>query len=70
MNVRRDGVDIVMDQIDYADSLEEIEIDGKEENKRANTKEEYKKFRGVTGKLNWLAEMTRTDLCCDCLDLS
>ena len=70
VNVRQEGGDIVIDQIDYAESMNEIEIDPKDENKRPLTKDEYKKFRGVTGKLNWLAEMTRPDLSYDCLDLS
>ena len=70
VNVRQEGNEIVIDQLDYAESLVEIEVNPKDENKRPLTKEEYKKFRGVTGKLNWLSEMTRPDLSYDCLDLS
>ena len=70
VNVRKESDGIVIDQKDYFESLEEIEIDPKDDNKRSLNKEEYKKFRGVTGKLNWLSEMTRPDLSYDCLNLS
>ena len=70
MNVRKIGNEIVLDQNDYAESIEEIDVDAKDDNKRPLTREEYKLFRGVTGKLNWLAEMTRPDLSYDCLNLS
>ena len=70
VNVRKTGDEIVLDQNDYVESLQEIDVDPKDDNKRALTKEEYKKFRGATGKLNWLAEMTRPDLSYDCLNLS
>ena len=70
VNVRKESNAIVIDQKDYVESLEEIEIDPKDDNKRSLNKEEYKKFRGVTGKLNWLSEMTRPDLSYDCLNLS
>ena len=70
VNVRQEGKEIIIDQLDYAESLEEIDINPKDDNKRPLTKDEYKKFRGITGKLNWLAEMTRPDLSYDCLDLS
>ena len=32
--------------------------------------EEFKSFRGASGKLQWLAEMTRPDLSYDCLEMS
>ena len=70
VNVRKIGNEIVLDQNDYAESLKEIKVDPKDDNKRALTREEYKEFRGATGKLNWLAEMTRPDLAYDCLNLS
>ena len=70
VNVRNNGGEIIIDQHDYAESLEEIVIDPKADNKQPLSKDEYKQFRGATGKLNWLAEMTRPDLSYDCLNLS
>ena len=34
------------------------------------SKEKFKLFRGASGKLQWLAEMTRPDLAYDCLEMS
>ena len=70
VNVRKVGNEILLDQSDYAETLEELKVDPTDDNKRPLTREEYKQFRGATGKLNWLAEMTRPDLSYDCLNLS
>ena len=70
VNVWQEGKEKIIDQLDYAESIAEIEINPKDENKRELTKYGYKNLRGVTGKINWLAEMTRPDLSYDCLDLS
>ena len=42
VNVWQEGKEKVIDQLDYAESIAEIEINPKDENKRELTKEEYK----------------------------
>lgn len=61
---------IVIDQDQYCNSLEEMKIVDNKEKERELTKEEYMKFRGITGKLNWLQECTRPDLSFDSLTMS
>ena len=61
---------IVLSQEAYRDSLEEIEVDSEEDGNRNLTKNEYKRFRGATGKISWLADITRPNLAFECIDLS
>ena len=62
--------DIVLDQESYKDALEEISIGKNEDPERNLTKDEFKSFRGASGKLTWLSEMTRPDIAYDCLEMS
>ena len=65
---REDG--IVVKQNDYRDSLEEVEIDNNDDPNRELNLKEYKQFRGIVGKLQWLSEGTRPDLAYDTLSMS
>ena len=67
---RKEDGSIEIDQEMYKKSLEAIDIDPTAENSRNLNKEEFKKFRAMTGKLSWLSECTRPDLAYDCLDMS
>ena len=63
-----DGIEV--NQAKFCESLKEIEISDKRNTERELTTEEYKKFRGAIGKLNWLQESTRPDLSFDNLNMS
>ena len=67
---REENGDIVINQEAYKDTLHEIEIGDKESDQRPLTREEFKRYRGAAGQLQWLAEMTRPDLSYDCLEIS
>ena len=68
INITDDG--ILMDQNEYVNSINEIPIDKSEDPERPLTKQEFKLYRGATGKLIWLNEITRPDLSFDSLSLS
>ena len=55
-----DGIEIEMQ--DYVDSLEEVKEIRKAVRDDPLTKAELKVFRKMTGKLSWLANLTRPDL--------
>ena len=61
---------MVVTQNKYCDSLEELKVEDKTNTERELSRSEYKAFRGVTGKLNWLQEQTRPDLAFDSLQMS
>ena len=70
VNVSHDNGEIVIDQDDYKESLEEIHIEASEDNAKPLTKTQFKQFRGMSGKLNWLSEMTRPDISFNVLDMA
>ena len=57
-------------QNEYVNAIKEIEVDSYDDLERPLTKEEFKAYRGVTGKLIWLNEITRPDISFDSLSLS
>ena len=60
---------IIMNQDVYASCIQELEIpEGK--NSDLLNKEQFKQFRGLTGKLIWLSEQTRPDLSFPSLEMS
>ena len=66
---RVENGNIFIGQEIYKTSLELIDVlEGDDE--KSLTKEEFRQFRGASGKLQWMAEMTRPDLSYDCLDMS
>merc|ERR1712055_1227723 len=64
-----DGVEISMK--DYVDSLEDVGEIRKADNRNDPLSAmELKEYRKMTGKVNWLAQSTRPDLCYTGLDMS
>ena len=64
-----DGIEVSMD--DYADSLKDIkEIRKTEDRNELLTKLEMKEYCKITGKIAWLANSTRPDLCFTALQMS
>ena len=61
---------ISISQKDYKESLKEMEIPKDVDPEDEITKEDYKGFRGLVGKLSWLQGQTRPDLAFDSLLLS
>ena len=59
--IRLDDGTIEISQETYKNSLNVVEIDTKEDNDRPLNKEEFKKFRGLTGKVSWLSDKTIED---------
>ena len=70
MDVKQTEEGIEVSQRAYCEALEEMKIPDKKNTERELTKDEYKKFRGAVGKLNWLQEATRPDLSFDNLNMS
>ena len=70
LDLKEKEEEIVMNQNHYCESIDEIEIEDKTNTDRELTREEYKAFRGITGKLSWLQEQTRPDLSFDSLLMS
>ena len=69
VNVISDGIEILMEE--YANSLQNIsEIRKVEEGNESLNKEEMKLYRKITGKLAWLTNSTRTDLCYQAFQMS
>ena len=62
--------DVTISQSSYAESLEKIIVDPNDDLKRPLSRQEFKQYRGLVGKLTWLSEMTRPDLSYDTLDLA
>ena len=60
---------ITMNQDVYASCIQELEIP-KGKNSDLLNKEQFKQFRGLTGKLIWLSEQTRPDLSFPSLEMS
>ena len=60
---------IIVEMEDYADSLTEVEIRNVKKTEMLD-KNEMKQLRKITGKVNWLAENCRPDLCYSGLKLS
>ena len=46
------------------------EIPYKADNDQPLNKEQFASFRGILGKVSWLAQTTRPDIAYDCLELS
>ena len=61
---------ITIDQEQYKSSIQKIDIAKDEDSKRELTRNEYKLFRGLVGKLTWLSEMTRPDISFEVMDLA
>ena len=61
---------ITVKQNEYRNSLKEIQIGDKEDPDRELNADEYKQFRGVVGKIQWLSEGTRPDLAFHTLTMS
>ena len=69
VNVISDGIEILMEE--YANSLQNItEIRKVEDRNEPLNKEEMKLYRKMTGKIAWLANSTRPDLCYQALQMS
>ena len=62
--------EMLVKQNQYCESLKEIEIKDKVNTESELIRDEYKSFRGVTGKLFWLQEQTRPDLSYNSLQMS
>ena len=58
---KSDGISISMD--DYVESLQEVKEIRKASGTELLTKLEMKQYRKMIGKINWLAQSTRPDLC-------
>ena len=76
-NFRFTGIDITetedfieANQNEYRNSLEIIKVEDKSDEERELTLAEYKQFRGMIGKLNWLQEQTRPDIAHETLLMS
>jgi hypothetical protein len=67
---RIENGDIIIGQEAYKNSLDYVPIVDDDDVDKSLTKDEFKSFRGASGKLQWLAEMTRPDLSYDCLEMS
>ena len=70
LDVEEKANSISISQKDYKESLNEMEIPKDVDPEDEITKEEYKGFRGLVGKLSWLQGQTRPDLAFDSLLLS
>ena len=66
---RADG-EIILSQKTYTDAIDEITVNVEDDDARPLSKSEFKAYRGVSGKLQWLAEMSRPDISFDCLEVS
>ena len=62
--------EIILKQNDYNDTLKEVDVDSKETGNRKLNKSEFKSYRGLCGKLSWLADQTRPDLVYDVIELT
>ena len=69
VNVISDGIEILMEE--YAKSIQNItdirKVDDKNE---PLNKDEMKLYRNITGKIAWLANSTRPDLCYQAITMS
>ena len=68
INKTDEGIEISME--DYADSIDEITDIRKAEKSEPLTKVEMKVLRKMTGKVSWLAENCRPDLCFNALEMA
>ena len=68
INVTSEG--IYVSQNEYVNAIEEIDVDKNDDIERPLNKKEFKAYRGATGKLIWLNEITRPDISFDSLSLS
>ena len=66
----QDNGEVQICQESYVEALEKITIKPEDDDRRPLNREEYKLYRGLVGKLTWLSEMTRPDLCYDTLELA
>ena len=64
--LRNNDGTIVISQESYKKTLETVDVDTKLDNNKPLNKEEFKKFRGLTGKISWLSDCTRPDLAYEC----
>ena len=68
---REENGDILISQNQFAESLEEIDINKTRKDPSSPLdREEYKKFRGAIGKLSWIAEQSNPSIAFDTLELS
>ena len=65
---KEDG--IYIDQNEYVQSINEIEVKKNMDKEAKLTPKEFNAFRGLTGKLSWAAENTRPDIAYDARELS
>ena len=61
---------IKVTQNSYKETLKEMNIEDPVDPSRRLTRREFKDFRGLVGKLNWLSEVSRPDLAFDTLDMA
>ena len=70
LNIKQTSEGIFVDQNDYVQSLEPIDVEKLVDPKESLPKEKFAAYRALTGQLNWAAENTRPDLAFDARELS
>ena len=70
LNITQTEDGISVDQNDYIESLQFIQIDKLVDPKCSLPKDKFAEYRALTGQLNWAAENTRPDLAFDARELS
>ena len=63
-----DGIEVTMS--DYVKSMEDVKDIRKADRDEELTSLEMKEYRKITGKVSWLANSTRPDLCYTALEMS
>ena len=70
LNVEQRDEGIFIDQNEYIQSLQPIEIEKAVDKNAKLPKDKFTEYRALTGQLSWAAENTRPDLCFDVRELS
>ena len=70
LNVNKINEAIIIDQHNYIENTEEVDIINRSDKARALNVDEQREYRGVCGQLNWVASQTRPDLSFDVCRLS
>ena len=70
INFRTVNKDILIDQKDFIEKMQLVDIDTNTENDDKLTKEEMKTLRSMTGKVQWAQNGTQPDLAYDGLEMS